>query len=150
MTKLVPSPDWFVGLDSLELCSQGAFVESVITEASPLDGGTDNGFTFTSPNWATQPQDSVFAITSTYPAHPAGSFNYPHLTRLPTIAVYSLTKVRFYFITLFICYLSCSYILASGVFFGAELRSNSIKKWSCNRTNAREIERRKEVPIRHI
>ena len=32
MTKLVPSPDWFIGLDSLELCSQGSFVESVTTE----------------------------------------------------------------------------------------------------------------------
>ena len=32
MTKLVPSPDWFIGLDSLDLCSRGAFVESVVTE----------------------------------------------------------------------------------------------------------------------
>jgi len=96
ITKIVPSPDWFIGLDSLDLCSQGAFIESVITEASPLDGGTDNGFTFTSPNWATEPQDSVFTITSTYPAHPAGSFNYPNLSRLPTLAIYSLTKLREY------------------------------------------------------
>ena len=65
-------------------------------QAAPLDGGTDNGFTFTSPNWATQPPDEVFTITSTYPAHPAGSFNYPHLARLPTLAVYSLTKLREY------------------------------------------------------
>ena len=64
-------------------------------QAAPLDGGTDNGFTFTSPNWATQPPDEVFTITSSYPAHPAGSFNYPHLNRLPTLAVYSLTKVSF-------------------------------------------------------
>jgi len=96
MTKLVPSPDWFIGLDSLELCSQGSFVESVTTEAFPLDGGTDNGFTFTSPNWATEPQGEVFTITSDYPAHPAGSFNYPHLARLPVLAVYSLTKLREY------------------------------------------------------
>ena len=34
MTKLVPSPDWFIGLDSLDLCSQGSFVESVTTEVS--------------------------------------------------------------------------------------------------------------------
>ena len=65
-------------------------------QAAPLDGGTDNGFTFTSPNWATQPPDEVFTITNTYPAHPAGSFNYPHLTRLPTLAIYSLTKLREY------------------------------------------------------
>ena len=64
------------------------------SKAFPLDGGTDNGFTFTSPNWATEPQGEVFTITSDYPAHPAGSFNYPHLARLPILAVYSLTKVR--------------------------------------------------------
>ena len=40
-----------------------------------------------------QPPDAVFTITSSYPAHPAGSFNYPHLAALPTLAVYSLTKV---------------------------------------------------------
>ena len=27
MTKLVPSPDWFIGLDSLELCSNGSFLQ---------------------------------------------------------------------------------------------------------------------------
>jgi len=96
MTKLIPSPDWFIGLDSLDLCSLGSFVESVTIEAFPLDGGTDNGFTFTSPNWATEPPGEVFTITSDYPAHPAGSFNYPNLARLPTLAVYSLKKLREY------------------------------------------------------
>ena len=59
----------------------------------PLDAGTDNGLTFTSPNWATEPRGEVFRITSQFPQHPAGSFHYPHLDRLPTIAVYTLTKV---------------------------------------------------------
>ena len=27
MTKIVPSPDWFVGLDSLDLCMDGEFVD---------------------------------------------------------------------------------------------------------------------------
>ena len=34
MSKLVPSPDWFVGLDSLNLCENGHFVESVTVEVS--------------------------------------------------------------------------------------------------------------------
>eukprot|EP00090_Calanus_glacialis_P017072 TRINITY_DN26679_c0_g1_i1.p1 TRINITY_DN26679_c0_g1~~TRINITY_DN26679_c0_g1_i1.p1 ORF type:complete len:480 (+),score=134.20 TRINITY_DN26679_c0_g1_i1:27-1466(+) len=96
MTKIVPSPDWFIGLDSLDLCSQGAFRQSVTTEAFPLDAGTDNGFTFTSPNWATEPRGEVFRMTSQFPTHPAGSFNYPHLDQLPTIAVFQLTKLREY------------------------------------------------------
>ena len=126
---MVPSPDWFIGLDSLNLCQGGHFVDSLTMEvgvdviaikiiiiiiiiisnviivpnkmitstfakmnaqlqplgglhhrynrehheqlstlivmtmmitnnsnsqADPLDAGTDNGFTFTSPNWPTE------------------------------------------------------------------------------------------------
>ena len=32
MTKIVPSPDWFVGLDSLQLCNDGHFIQSFATE----------------------------------------------------------------------------------------------------------------------
>jgi len=32
MAKMVPSPDWFVGLDSLNLCENGHFVETVTIE----------------------------------------------------------------------------------------------------------------------
>ena len=32
MSKLVPSPDWFVGLDGLDLCENGKFVDSVTVE----------------------------------------------------------------------------------------------------------------------
>ena len=37
----------------------------VTAPAAPLDAGTDNGFTFTSPNWATEPRGEVFTITNT-------------------------------------------------------------------------------------
>ena len=32
MTKIVPSPDWFIGLDSVDLCDEGAFLETVVIE----------------------------------------------------------------------------------------------------------------------
>ena len=32
ISKLVPSPDWFVGLDSLNLCENGHFIDSVTVE----------------------------------------------------------------------------------------------------------------------
>lgn len=32
MSKLVPSPDWFVGVDSLNLCNNGKFVDSITVE----------------------------------------------------------------------------------------------------------------------
>ena len=35
-------------------------------KAFPLDAGTDNGFTFTSPNWETEPRGEVFQITNRF------------------------------------------------------------------------------------
>lgn len=42
MSKLVPSPDWFIGLDSLDLCHNGSFAPSVSRALQPQDGGTEN------------------------------------------------------------------------------------------------------------
>ena len=58
-----------------------------------MDAGTDNGFTFTSPNWPTEPQGVVHRLTSTYPNHPASSFFYPGLKKLPTLASFKFIKV---------------------------------------------------------
>lgn len=63
----------------------------------PLDAGTDNGFTFTAPNWQTDPQGIIYRITSKYPGHPAGSFFYPNSKRLPPIATFQFIKVSFFF-----------------------------------------------------
>ncbi|KAL2716512.1 Spondin-2 [Vespula squamosa] len=93
MARINPSPDWFVGVDSFQLCVEGNWVDTVTVELDPLDGGTDNGFTFTAANWPTQPQGIAYRITSRYPAHPAGSFYYPNLPRLPPIATLTFTKV---------------------------------------------------------
>ena len=128
MSKLVPSPDWFVGLDSLDLCKNGRFVDSVqievstficlewsyhgnctliylcnysffhlLFQADPIDAGTDNGFTFTSPNWPTVPKAAIFRITNVYPSHPAGSFWYPEKDMLPSIATFTFLKVNYCF-----------------------------------------------------
>lgn len=99
MARINPSPDWFVGLDSFQLCVEGNWVDTVTVELDPLDGGTDNGFTFTAANWPTQPQGIAYRITSRYPAHPAGSFYYPNLPRLPPIATLTFTKLREYTLT---------------------------------------------------
>ncbi|KAG8040238.1 hypothetical protein G9C98_000808 [Cotesia typhae] len=92
MARINPSPDWFVGVDSFQLCVEGNWVDTVTVELDPLDGGTDNGFTFTAANWPTNPQGIAYRITSRYPAHPAGSFYYPNLPRLPPIATLTFTK----------------------------------------------------------
>ncbi|CAH1257651.1 SPON2 [Branchiostoma lanceolatum] len=92
MVKIVPSPDWFVGLDSKDLCQNGKWIDQFSTNLGPWDAGTDKGFTFTSPNWATVPQEPVFQISSKFPNHPANSFYYPNLRKLPALARVTLTR----------------------------------------------------------
>lgn len=96
MARIVPSPDWFIGVDSFDLCVNGNWIDTVTIETDPLDAGTDNGFTFTAPNWATEPQGVIYRLTSSYPSHPAGSFYYPNLKRLPPIATFQFIKVKEY------------------------------------------------------
>ena len=64
-----------------------------VTQVDPLDGGSDNGFTFTSPNWPTVPQKSISRITAQTPNHPANSFYYPDRLSHPPIATFQLVKV---------------------------------------------------------
>uniref|UniRef100_A0A1B0GP83 Uncharacterized protein n=3 Tax=Phlebotomus papatasi TaxID=29031 RepID=A0A1B0GP83_PHLPP len=63
---------------------------------NPMDAGTDNGFTFTAPNWPTEPQGVIYRITARYPAHPAGSFFYPQSPRLPPIGTFQFIKLKEY------------------------------------------------------
>ncbi|XP_016083786.1 spondin-2 [Ornithorhynchus anatinus] len=94
VVKIIPSPDWFVGVDSLNLCEGNQWKEQVTLDLYPYDAGTDSGFTFSSPNFATIPQDTVTEITSSSPSHPANSFYYPKLKSLPPIARVTLFKLQ--------------------------------------------------------
>ncbi|NWU59939.1 SPON2 protein, partial [Dromas ardeola] len=62
VVRIVPSPDWFVGIDSLNLCEGDHWMEEVSIDLFPYDAGTDSGFTFSSPNFATIPQDTVTEV----------------------------------------------------------------------------------------
>ena len=93
VTSLIPSPDWFVGAQDVSLCPDGHFLSHLVVDLELYDAGTDNGLTFTAPNWRTEPRGPVKKITHLSPAHPAASFYYPHLTNLPSIARYVFTKV---------------------------------------------------------
>ncbi|XP_039437929.1 spondin-2 [Culex pipiens pallens] len=97
ITKIVPSPDWFVGLDSYNLCRGGRWADNVTIELSPLDAGTSNGLTFTSPKWPTNPPNVIEKITARYPKHFASSFFYPEIKHLPTIARVTFEKLHEYY-----------------------------------------------------
>lgn len=43
VAKLEPSPDWFVGVDSLNLCENGSWKRYQELELWPLDAGTQRG-----------------------------------------------------------------------------------------------------------
>ncbi|XP_062331832.1 spondin-2b [Osmerus eperlanus] len=94
IVRIVPSPDWFVGVDSLNLCEGTQWKNNITTDLYPYDAGTDSGFTFSSPNFETIPQDKVTQITSSFPSHPASSFYYPRLKHLPPIGKVTLTKIN--------------------------------------------------------
>ncbi|XP_049828600.1 spondin-2-like isoform X1 [Schistocerca gregaria] len=96
VVRLIPSPDWFVGLDSLPLCKHGKWIDSLSIDLPLLDAGTDDGMTFTAPNWPSDPAHPVSRITSREPSHPGASFHYPHLDQLPAIATLHLRRERVY------------------------------------------------------
>ncbi|KAF3693826.1 Spondin-2 Mindin Precursor [Channa argus] len=92
MVKMIPSPDWFIGIDSLNLCDGSQWKQEVTVDLQPYDAGTDSGFTFSSPNFPTSPPENITKITSQMPNHPANSFYYPRLKELPPIASIKITQ----------------------------------------------------------
>ncbi|XP_023719818.1 spondin-2 isoform X3 [Cryptotermes secundus] len=94
--RIVPSPDWFVGLDSLQLCKNGFWIDALSVQTGPMDAGTDSGFTFTAPNWPSEPRQKISHITAQQPSHPANSFYYPEKKRLPPVATFHFHKDKVY------------------------------------------------------
>ena len=75
ITMLAPSPDWFIGIDSVDLCDNGTWRESMnVTMLPPWDAGTDDGTGFSSTNAATNPPVNITEITN----NTVGAFNAPN------------------------------------------------------------------------
>jgi hypothetical protein len=62
VTMIAPSPDWFVGVDSLNLFENGAFVEEKTIVLYPYDAGTDSGVSYTAPDNPTDPPIPVYLL----------------------------------------------------------------------------------------
>ena len=62
VTMIAPSPDWFVGVDSLNLYEDGCFVDEKTVVLYAYDAGTDSGTNYTSPNEPTVPPEEIFKI----------------------------------------------------------------------------------------
>lgn len=97
VVKMVPSPDWFVGVDGLELCRRGRWRARAHVNLWPMDAGTDRGYTFTSPRWPSHPRETIYKITSSYPDHPASAFLYPEYRKLPRVGYVQVERVAQYY-----------------------------------------------------
>jgi hypothetical protein len=62
VTMIAPSPDWFVGVDSLNLYEDGSFVEEKTVVLYAYDAGTDSGTNYTSPDEQTDPPIPIYKI----------------------------------------------------------------------------------------
>jgi len=87
ITMLAPSPDWFIGIDSIDLCNSGTWRESWnVTMLPPWDAGTEDGTAFSTDNDATDPHVNIFEITN----NTAGAFNGPN--PIPSLGEFRFVK----------------------------------------------------------
>jgi len=67
VTMVAPSPDWFVGVDSLDLRDATGWADTIVIDLYALDSGTDSGVDFTSDNADITPHIPITDFTSTPP-----------------------------------------------------------------------------------
>ncbi|RWS10095.1 spondin-1-like isoform X3, partial [Dinothrombium tinctorium] len=97
VSMLGPSPDWIVGVSSLELCLKNcSWVAEKQMNLYLWDAGTDSGITYLSPNQPTIPQERIKRITSSYPNNPESPF-YDHTgAKMKPFAKLTVTRQRMY------------------------------------------------------
>jgi hypothetical protein len=84
VSMIAPSPDWFVGVDSLSLIEDGQWVTNKVVTLYGMDAGTDSGPTYASPDEVTVPRGVVTQFTG-FPALvngeivPFGTFTFTRL-----------------------------------------------------------------------
>ena len=67
VSMIAPSPDWFVGGDSLSLIENGEWVTSKVVTLYGFEAGTDSGAGYSSPDLATVPRGVITRFTG-FPA----------------------------------------------------------------------------------
>ena len=81
VTMIAPSPDWFVGTQSLNLMPDGEWVGKYVHELLPYDAGTDSGESYRSRDIQSIPKEHIIEITG-YPFEgtpPLGTFTFRRL-----------------------------------------------------------------------
>jgi hypothetical protein len=87
VSMIAPSPDWFVGVDSLDLRDEeGGWSREVIVELYPWDAGTDSGASYASANAATNPPEPIFLMPAAPPIEVDGE--------VPAFGTFTFTLVE--------------------------------------------------------
>jgi len=94
VTMIAPSPDWFVGVDGLELRPGGHWVNQLTVPLLAWDAGTDDGTGFNSPNQNSNPKQPIALITGGpfFGNDPLGTFTFTR--KLGGPVVYCTAKVN--------------------------------------------------------
>lgn len=71
VSMIAPSPDWFVGVDSLSLIENGEWVSNKVVQLFGMDAGTDSGASYESPDQVTTPR-SIITQFEGFPAQVNG------------------------------------------------------------------------------
>jgi hypothetical protein len=81
VSMIAPTPDWFVGVDGLELFQNGQWVQELVVPLQAWDAGTDSGPAYTSPNQPTVPHVPVTLSTAPPFASgtPLGTFTFTRI-----------------------------------------------------------------------
>jgi len=66
-SMLAPSPDWFIGLNGLDMAPGGEWIESIELAMYPWDAGTDSGTNFGSADEDTDPQEPISTLVGEFP-----------------------------------------------------------------------------------
>ncbi|XP_061399989.1 spondin-1 [Musca vetustissima] len=97
VTKINPSPDWILGVASMELCTANCrWIEEKVLNLYPWDVGTDSGPSYMSPDQAQKPPDVVRRITSSFPSDEHSPFYDKTGTPMKPLATLRVTRKRTY------------------------------------------------------
>ena len=87
LTMIAPSPDWFVGVNSLELRDGSQWRDKMVLELNSYDAGTEEGQEFSLNNPPTNPKEPIAGLDEAEPENPLfgfGSIATVSITRLDT------------------------------------------------------------------
>ena len=77
VTMIAPSPDWFVGVSSLDLRSGSSWIPEIVVDLYAYDAGTDSGVNFIGPDIDTNPQEPIALLGAPLAGTPAlGTFTF--------------------------------------------------------------------------